>query len=156
MKTQKLKTLPRRNERLIGRGILTWIKSERVSDRYGTCWLMTEGDNSLSGSFTRAEMWFPPDGEYGTLIALMLKPIESTHVGDFFRGLSPRTPNTGDIIVLGNGAAFKELQCDGIVAVGIKPDDGRESDWLNPRALYDVHESLVELIWIPREVLEAA
>lgn len=147
MKTKILETIPG-DAILVGRGIFTWSKFERVSDRYGTCWLMSDGDTSLSNGFKKAEMWFPINGERGQLIARVLDARESSHVGDFFRGLSPRTPKTGDILVLGSGEVFHEDQDGGICAVGIKPDDGRESDWLNPRALYDIHESLVELIWV--------
>lgn len=146
-RTQKLKKLPA-SAVCVGKGILTWLKSERVSDRYGSVYLIEDGQTSLTGDDDGKlpTLWSPPAGEMGVLIAEVLDARESTHIGDLFRGLSPRTPKTGDIIVLGTGRAFTEVQADR-KCIGVNPvkDDG--SSWMNPRALYDCHESLVRLVW---------
>jgi len=125
---------------LIGTGVLTWMHHERISDRYGSVYL---NDRATDGA---VEMFFP-EGK-GRLTALVIEPRKSGHIGDIFRGLFPRMPKVGDRLILGEGEAFSE-ECEGIASVGVDPGDGRHSDWLNPRALYDCHESVVQLIWEP-------
>ena len=148
MKSYQLKSLPP-NSILIGRGKLTWMKSERVSDRYGAVWLMDNDSDSLSpGPDKPQPMWFPPPDQRGQLIAHVIDAYESTHIGDSFRGIAPTTPTTGDIFILGTGRASKETVLN-INTFLITPTKPRDSDWLNPRALYNCHESIVELIWSP-------
>lgn len=142
LRTKKLKTLPE-NAILIGKGKLTWRPDERRSDRYGTVHLLENGD-STTRHHKFAEMVIPKGR--GRLLAQVISPIESTHIGDLFRGLYPRTPKFGQIILLGEGRVFS-VTSDGIESVGVMPDDGRAKDWLNPRALYDCHGSAVNLIF---------
>lgn len=150
MKTKeahKLEALPEGDAILCGRGKLTWFGSERRSDRYGSVWLLKRGDStSQENEIEDAKLHFPTG--QGKLLARVIEPLKSTHIGDFFRGISPRTPKCGDILILGEGTPFKEV-CEGKVALGIRPEKERPNDWLNPRALYDCHESVVELIFIP-------
>ena len=137
----------------LGTGVLTWSRAERISDRYGAIYLIQEGANSLTesptpsqvdGALTRSLI-----GMHGKLVAKVLETRESTHIGDIFRGISPRTPKVGDEITLGEGRLFTEPADEGGIMVGVKPDDGRHSDWLQPRALYDAHEQTVELRFEP-------
>ena len=133
---------------ILGTGILTWDGSERRSDRYGTVWLMNDGHNSMTvcdpgwrlddSAVSRAI------GQKGRLVARVLSARQSTHIGDLFRGIFPVTPDEGEDIDLGSGQLFSEQQHFG-PAVGLRPDDGRRSDWLNPENLYRAHEQLVEL-----------
>ena len=137
------------NSILIGRGKLTWMKSERVSDRYGAVWLMDNESTSLSSDPVKPQpMWFPPPDQRGQLIAHVIDARESTHIGDLFRGISPTTPTISDIFLLGTGTASKEPVV-GIDTFLLTPTEPRDSDWLNPHALYNCHESIVELIWSP-------
>lgn len=154
-KSKTVKKLPSKNYKVVGIGILTWFKAERVSDRYGSCYLMRDGidSNTTLPPPHHAAMWFPKSGQPGTLFARVVEPRDSTHIGDFFRGLFPRKPKAGDIYKLGTGSCFlNTLGSEGNedIAIGVKPDDDRQSDWLNPRCLYDIHESLVELTWHPK------
>ena len=143
-KTAKLDSVPE-NSTIIGRGVIDWRGQERVSDRYGTVTLFLD-----DGTDSQAPMNFPPEDERGTLIARVVDARKSQHFGDMFRGIFPRKPANGDIIVLGYGTAFTEVSQDNVEYVGVQPiDDDREEDWLNPRALYDCHGSVVELIWKP-------
>jgi len=141
---------------LIGTGVLSWPRSERVSDRYGKVMLMDEGNNSIgggngkNGKLTPAKD-LPEAGTQGRLMVRILKTRESIHIGDFARGLSPSTPAPMQEIVLGYGELFYETDADGWVYVGLKPGDGRASDWLNPVNLYRVHEQTVELYFISAE-----
>lgn len=131
--------------KLLGTGILTWTRGERVSDRYGTVFLMPDGD-----SFT------PPSGRVdldrvegkGKLVAEVVETRESTHIGDFFHGLFPETPKVGERIELGEGEVFFEDSdpVDNVgTKVGIKPHDDRDHWWLDAKALYRVHEQTVNL-----------
>ncbi|WP_027578459.1 hypothetical protein [Bradyrhizobium sp. Ai1a-2] len=139
--------------RLLGVGTLTWCGSERRSDRYGTVYLIQDGQTSLttipSPSLIDRETARIFDGHRGDLVAVVKETRESTHIGDLFRGVSPRTPEIGQIIVLGSGALFSEPAPEGGLMVGLRPNDGRSTDWLNIRALYDAHEQSVELNFHP-------
>ena len=142
----KVKSAPCLNQILVGRGIFTWNKSEWVSDRYGSCWLMEDGGTSVSATHKAAEMRFPPEGQKGRLIAKVIEPRESTHIGDFFRGLVPKTPKAGDVFILGVGKSFTETE-NWAASIGVEPEVERHNDWMDPKAVYNIHESLVELVW---------
>ncbi|WIV57911.1 hypothetical protein [Amycolatopsis nalaikhensis] len=77
----------------------------------------------------------------------MLETRPSVHCGDLTRGLAPTTPAVGEQITLGSGTVFTEPDPDtGLpTAVGLVPDDGRDEDWLDPRALYRCHNQTVRL-----------
>lgn len=138
---------------LLGTGTLTWNADERRSDRYGSVYLIPNGHNSFtkepSPSLVDENAVRSFEGQRGELIAVVKATRESTHIGDLFHGISPRTPEVGQIIVLGNGTLFCDHIFDGGIAVGLRPDDGRVTQWLNMRALYDAHEQTVELIFCP-------
>jgi hypothetical protein len=53
----------------------------------------------------------------------------------------------GEEITLGSGTLFTETDPDtGLpTAVGLAPDDGRDEDWFDPRALYRCHDQTVRL-----------
>ena len=144
----KLSDLPEGRLILVGRGKLTWMRSERVSNRYGAVWLMDKDENSFSTSSTPQPLWFPPNDQLGSLYARVIDARESTHTGDLFRGIFPITPETGDIFYLGTGNAQKET-VENIDTFLLKPTIFRNDDWLSPEALYNCHESIVELIWHP-------
>lgn len=138
---------------VLGTGALTWQASERRSDRYGSVYLIDERSNS--NTHAPCPSLVDPAtakvliGKRGQLVAKILRTRQSTHVGDLFRGIFPRTPEVGAEITLGDGSFFIEPAHDGGVVVGLSPQDGRADDWLNPRALYDAHEQTVELYFRP-------
>jgi hypothetical protein len=137
---------------VIGEGVLTWDASERISDRYGAVFLMNDGDSMHEPS---GYVLIPDDvpvGMPGWLVAEVVATRQSTHVGDVFRGLRPQTPEVGERIVLGRGRLFRQtVDRDSphpvIEAVGLAPEDvdDRDTDWLDPRALYRAHEQTVRL-----------
>lgn len=129
---------------ILGTGMLTWSRYERIGDRYGTVSLMVSPVRDDFASFTDT----PPDGTVGTLAAEILETRQSAHIGDFARGIGPSTPTAGEIITLGSGALFREDE-DGMPQIGLRPADGRETDWLDPRALYRCHSQTVRLIFTP-------
>lgn len=86
----------------------------------------------------------PPVGARGYLVATVLETRQSDHIGDSFRGLSPSTPRIGEEITLGGpGELFIEM--DFAPVVGLRPDNDRETDWLNPKSLYRCHNQTVRL-----------
>lgn len=133
---------------VIGEGILTWNRGERISDRYGTIYLMAGGGNSLVGEDeVHRPVLRTPDGEpLGHLVAEVVATRESTHIGDLFRGIFPSTPTVGDLISLGTGRLFREEY-----SVGLRPEEARDSDWLDPCALYRCHEQTVKLWFVAEE-----
>jgi hypothetical protein len=144
---------------LLGTGRLTWDGSERRTDRYGTVWLMEDFEDA--DSFARVALASVVNdttaahfcGLFGTLTAKVIATRKSTHIGDFFHGVAPRTPKVGKELVLGTGTFFVEPFRYGTgVQVGVVPDDGRSAQWLDMRALYDGHEQTVELYFKPEGV----
>ena len=127
---------------LIGTGILNWPRKERVNDRYGIVALWPRDDEY--GTPIPMDI-NPLEGMRGELIAKVLEARQSTHIGDLFREIYPVTPEVGEEIVLGEGVVFYELHEDGQVFIGLKPDDGRKEDWLDPKMLYRAHAQYVEL-----------
>lgn len=170
------------NRTLLATGHFTWDAIERRSDRYGSVRLSDDKDQNvlLNPSLDVLE------GERGRLVAEVLIPVRSPHVGDIARGLVPSTPEIGEIVILGEGSLFIEHRgrdfhekCElerkdekmlqaleqafarmaGNVRIshlsnadpqiydliGLRPDDGRTKDWLDPRGFYRLHLSKVNL-----------
>jgi hypothetical protein len=67
---------------------------------------------------------------------------EATHIGDLFHRVFPTQPRLNEHVVLGEGTLFFDE--DG---VGLSPDDGRDTLWLNMHALYRVHNQTVTLFF---------
>ena len=86
---------------VIGEGVLTWEPSERISDRYGAVFLMNDGDSLHEPSGYVPIPDDAPVGLPGWLVAEVTAARQSTHVGDWGRGLYPQTPEVGERIVLG-------------------------------------------------------
>ncbi|SEP50605.1 phosphoadenosine phosphosulfate reductase family protein [Amycolatopsis saalfeldensis] len=126
----------------LGQGQLWWPRSERQTDRYGTVFLLTGPDGDTYVSFGNA-----PVGQPGRLVAVVVETRRSGHCGDIARSLAPTTPTVGEEITLGAGTLFTETDADlGVpTAVGLVPDDQRDTDWLVPRALYRCHNQTVRL-----------
>ena len=138
---------------LIGTGRLTWTRGERVSDRYGYVYLLKKGDSLTDYPDDIVELRVPQGllGRPATLVAVVLEVRESTHIGDLFHNVLPRTPQVGDRFVLGSGILSIKEYTVGLVGVGLEPADGREDLWLSVRALYDCHEQTVDLFVEPEE-----
>jgi hypothetical protein len=122
----------------LGTGVLTWDGGERRSDRYGTVYLLDSPDSEVSVRLAQIK-----EGAHGELVVLVMETRKSRHIGDLFHGIAPRTPRVGQEITLGAGTLFYADSGK----VGLKPDDGREDQWLDMRALYDAHEQTVTLFF---------
>lgn len=127
----------------LGEGVLNWSRYERIGDRYGAIHLETAPDSEKYANWKGA-----PEGTKGTLVAHVLATRQSGHIGDIFRGIRPSTPEVGEEITLGTGTLFTEMN-DGVPRIGVRPDDGRETDWMDPRALYRCHSQTVRLEFRP-------
>lgn len=138
----------------LGTGVLTWYPQERRSDRYGAVWLMQDGYTSLSRREPEPTLDVAAAasavGMTGRLTATVIEPRTSTHIGDLFRHIFPITPARWEEIDFGEGELFLDAGGDFGPAVGLRPDDGRSADWLNPYSLYRAHEQLIRLRFIPR------
>lgn len=140
----------------LGEGVFTWDSHQRRSDRYGAVYLIADGQNSFSDgaptNMLHENACRILVGMKGKLIAVVTQTRASTHVGDIFKKIYPRTPSVGHVIPLGDGEVFVEDEpCGSGVMVGLRPLDGRHTCWLDPRALYDAHEQTVDLMFVPAE-----
>lgn len=134
----------------IGTGVLNWQRSERVSDRYGAIHLTIDqttlehatSDNAPESTYIH----FDPSliGQKGKLMAKVMEARDSYHIGDLFRGVFPTKPEIGEELELGIGTLFIDED-----EIGLKPDDGRDHDWLEINALYRLHNQTVELSFEP-------
>jgi hypothetical protein len=149
-KKQQCTSIPNKAT-FLGTGILSWDREERQTGRYGFIYLLTTG-NSVSTGFYPAPIDVLHQGERGALVAQVTCTRKSTHGGDPDRNILPRTPRKGDCIELGTGIlTFRDDYEDGtaFVRAGVQPEDGRDMQWMNIRALYDVHEQTVSLYFVP-------
>lgn len=140
---EKVKTAqePKLKKHLLGQGELNWYRDERISDRYGFVHLCSNGkyQNFRNKGFA---------GKSGKLIAVIVETKESSHIGDFFRGVGPSTPEKGELVALGEGRLVFKLDIeDSIEQVGLQPEDGRPDNWLDIQALYRCHEQTVNLFF---------
>ena len=132
----------------IGRGVLNWPRVERIGDRYGAVVLLEEPLGDPIANFDKVippvELKQPPDGELrGWLVAVVEETRQSGHLGDVFDGVRPKTPEVGEEILLGSGTLFFEGP-----TVGLSPDDGRKTRWLDIRKLYRAHDQTVALYFV--------
>ncbi len=127
---------------VLGTGVLNWHPDERRTDRYGTVYLNRAPDDH---TFDPVRFDDPPVGTRGRLVAVILATRPSFHVGDWSRGHTPTTPTAGEEITLGTGTVFVEPSRYGTTEIGLRPDDDRDTAWLDPAALYRCHEQTVRL-----------
>lgn len=142
------------NSFVLGTGRLTWLSSERRSDRYGFVYLIPYGNSLSSENIPAVPLYFPIEllATRGRLIAEVVEARESTHIGDLFHGVFPETPGVGERIVLGEGAFVVENSphVQGPM-VGTLPDDKRATLRMDIHALYRAHEQTVRLVFEPKE-----
>ena len=120
----------------VGAGCLTWDRHERIGDRYGAIKLYPDPDSD------RPVALHEPPVTRGHLEAVVTRTRDSRHIGDLFHGVFPVRPDVGEVIKLGEpGTVF--FDDDG--AIGVEPDDDRDTLWMDIRALYRAHEQDVEL-----------
>jgi hypothetical protein len=145
---------------LLAEGELNWSKYERQTDRYGAVHIQTGGFfartlNELDADLPEEYATFDgaPLGAMGRLLVEVTAARESYHIGDKSREISPSTPEDGERIVLGEGELFVETDDNyaGVPTIGVYPEDGRETDWLDIGALYRAHCQTVKVYFESRE-----
>jgi len=117
----------------LGMGVLDWERGERISDRYGLVELFLRPGEPVKLNRVTQQL-------HGRLIAIVREVRGSSHIGDLFHGVRPSIPEVDERIELGIGSIFFEDE-----AVGLTPDDGRPTLWLDIHALYRVHNQTVTL-----------
>lgn len=125
----------------LARGVLNWSSIERISDRYGTINLDKECAQVRNFVGTRGRLIVKVAG---------VRPV--VHIGDMLRGLNSSVPELGDVYELGHGELFvEEYNSSGMTVtnIGVRPEDEREFDWLDPNKLYKVHNQFVSLWFEP-------
>ncbi len=127
---------------VLGQGVLGWPADERHSDRYGLIHLNAIPD---SAHFTPLQFDTALVGTHGHLVAVVLETRPSPHIGDFGRAVGPSTPTVGDEIALGTGTLCVVPWRWGFSLVGVKPDEDRSHDWMDPAALYRCHHQTIRL-----------
>ena len=131
------------NESLaLGDGVLIWQSFERQSDRYGFVRLVQDHEGESQNVPLSLEN---SEGRVGRLIAEVLETRQPTRMCDVYRGLFTEKPDKGELILLGTGTLLAGKDH----AVGCEPEDGRETDWLDPDALYRCHGQTVRLHFVP-------
>ena len=124
---------------LLGKGVLIWPSRERHLDRYGFIKLKESEDVDSAEVRINTEHV----GIAGCL-ACQIVETRTSPMEDHFRGIIAETPKIGEIIVLGNGTLYENDD----KSIGIVPEDDREIDWLNPKALYRCHLQTVRLFFL--------
>jgi hypothetical protein len=110
---------------LLGTGLLSWPNNERIAGRYGIVTLfrtanIDEGERGLQGLPWNVDV-DALVGKHGALSAYL--------------------PD-GHEVVLGSGTFFTERDY-GLTYVGLKPDEPREEDWLDPVMLHKVDAYMI-------------
>ena len=105
-----------------------------------------EGDVKVEPTFDYAAV-APLKGKNVKISCRVAEARQSGHYGDAFLGLVPSTPKVGELIEIGIGPFhFEHDACSPqLFAFGIKPSDGREEFWCDPRVWYRLHDQTVEL-----------
>jgi hypothetical protein len=128
---------------LIGKGIVAWGPGERHTNRYGVV--------LLRGTTYHTDVTYPEELDVMVLGAMkgrvrltckVLEARESGHCGDFDLGIQPTTPSVGEELEIGVGRIDWNPALPGIL---LRPDDGREDFWIDPRILYRLHDQTIEL-----------
>jgi hypothetical protein len=94
-----------------------------------------------------------PLGTAGTLVARVIANVSARDWGDEPPEL--RLPKPGERVVLGSGTLFTERYRD-VPVIGVRPDDGREDNWMDRSAISRCTNHLVRLEFEMPEASEAA
>jgi len=122
----------------LGTGVLGWDPEERISDCYGVVKLF-EKPGPDGDVITLHPL---KEGVHGKLVAVVKEVRKASHIGDLFHGVFPTEPAINEQVVLGEGMLFFENG-----GVGLAPEDGRDTLWLDIHALYRTHNQTVTLFF---------
>lgn len=132
----------------IGTGVLGWDGAERRSDRYGHIHLGAEPYDQSPVCVPALDLGAVMGlvGKRCRVWAIAVETRPSGHVGDLALGIVPSTPEVGERVDLGVGVlGLDRVAWDANPALSLAPEDGRATFWLDPRALYRLHDQTVDL-----------
>jgi len=134
------------SKRQLGVGILSWNGSERRSNRYGVITLCPANyeETAFFPVSWDEDLLQELNGKRVRLTATIRETRKSGHCGDRFLKVFPSLPKVGDSINFGVGTLTLEFN-EKTRAVGLRPGDGRDQLWIDPRKLYRAHDQTVEL-----------
>lgn len=131
----------------LAHGVLTWPAGDRRSDRYGNVYLIGQDYGATVTVEPRQNdaLMASLDGKRVRLICEVVETRTSGHIGDFFHGFFPSTPDVGERIDLGVGTLVIGMDTseEGDKTIALRPDDGRQVFWFDPRKLYRLHDQTV-------------
>lgn len=78
-----------------------------------------------------------PLGRRGRLIAEVVANYPVGHPGDLVREIVPEPAAPGESVILGEGWLFLDTE-HGARALGLRPNEPRKTDWLDPHQIYRV------------------
>ena len=132
----------------IAYGIFGWEGGERRSRRYGAIHFdasLVDESDAIVKVYHNKKALKQLRGKRVRLIGKVLDTRESGHVGDLKHGIRPSTPEKDEEIDLGVGTLDIEPGYDETPDVVLRPNDGRQVFWIDPRKLYRLHEQTVDL-----------
>jgi hypothetical protein len=131
---------------VLGEGQLSWNGSERRSDRYGAVGLYSDADWKVCANSQPLHCQIY-SGTRGVLRAVVLETQDADHCGDLTHGWHVGGAKVGDVYELGEGVLF--FDHEGGEKVGVRPEDGRDTLWLDGPNLYKCHSQTVRLEFVP-------
>jgi hypothetical protein len=130
---------------LNGFGIFTWGSHERVSDRYGSFVLDRTNFGGDATVTPKLDDLSPLLGRRTKVTIRVVDTRKSGHIGDAFLGISPTTPDLGAMFEFIGNLHIGPADWGGHNQIVIAPLDGRRTFWMNPEALYQLHDQTVEV-----------
>jgi hypothetical protein len=131
---------------VLGEGVLTWIAAERTLERWGSVCLFSVvgADGFASGRSVRLRPG-AAEGAAGDLVAVVVQTrlAGHTHVGAHLAGISS-LPDVGEEVFLGTGTLVTGRE-NGAYTAGVRPLDGRTTNWLDPDAVRRCQSQTVRL-----------
>lgn len=133
--------------KLVGSGVFGWCATDRRSQRYGAILLSDSPYNGgpVAEVMRNSKALKKLNGRRVRIVCRVIKTRNSGHAGDRILGIFPQRPKKGQEIDLGVGMLVVEKAYDGTDAIALKPNDGREKLWIDPRKLYTLHDQTVEV-----------
>jgi hypothetical protein len=135
----------------LGHGVFTWDGAERRSDRYGAFNLCAEPyDDKVVTEITYDKALAKElEDKRVRILVKVVETRKSGHLGDFFLGIRPSTPEVGEEVDLGVGL-FHTEPCEWdkkVTSTLLMPGNPptREAFWFDPNKLYRLHDQTVDV-----------
>ncbi|MEU1761262.1 hypothetical protein [Micromonospora sp. NPDC005652] len=130
----------------IGRGRVATHSGERHTDRYGLLYLVDDSASSDRPHLVDLDL-----GEYAGRLGALYAEV----VGPGLDVGGDEKASVGDVVRLGDGELFTESAGRNsgvdVMGVGVQPTNGRETNWMDPMALYRVRHRPVRLFFTPAD-----